>query len=51
MKIISGEKRRDYEVTLTEYVRVCIMLLLVSASHTGIEYHNYFDPAQGSPER
>lgn len=52
MKIISGGKRRDYgQVTLPEYARVSITLLLVFASHIGIEYHNYFDPAEGSPER
>lgn len=47
MKTISRRKIRDYEqVKLPEYVRS-----LVFPSHVGIEYHNYFDPVQGSPER
>lgn len=52
MKLTPGEKRRDYrQVTFLECVSVSIMLLLVFASHIGIEYHNYIELAQGSHEQ
>lgn len=52
MKLTPGEKRRDYrQVTFLECVSVSITLLLVFASHIGIEYHNYIELAQGSREQ